>query len=315
MIGRRPRYVRCIEVTLVAVAAVAGIGCGESARSPARVPIVSTTDVHHFVAAAKRITPGDTTCTSLDEYLRTGTRGLVAYRSKFDVGRSDLCAALRDAPERYARLDSLLPGLDSSADAIRVLFARYQKLSPGAVMPDVYFVVGNGIAGGTTTHGSAPVILVGTELLHSTSGVPGTVAHELAHTQQHYPLWRSLTGGPHFFRATLLRQSLVEGTADVVAQILTGKPKRSSYGEMHEAQLWSQFQRDMHKRDYAGWLYNGGDQHSPDGRPVDLGYWIGYRIAKAYYDRSADKTRALREMLSIQDFDAFLKASGYRGGA
>jgi hypothetical protein len=46
-----------------------------------------------------------------------------------------------------------------------------------------------------------------------------------------------------------------------------------------------------------------------------MGYWVGYRIARAYYDRAADKRRALNEILTIRDFDAFLAASGYAGGA
>lgn len=64
----------------------------------------------------------------------------------------------------------------------------------------------------------------------------------------------------------------------------------------------------MHGTDYAGWLYDGSQ--SPEGRPADLGYWMGYRIARGYYRRAADKAQAIRDMLRIRDFDAFLEASG-----
>ena len=37
--------------------------------------------------------------------------------------------------------------------------------------------------------------------------------------QQHYPFWGSLTGGPRFLRATVLRQSIVEGSADFIAEV------------------------------------------------------------------------------------------------
>ena len=50
--------------------------------------------------------------------------------------------------------------------------------------------------------------------------------------------------------------------------------------------------------------------HRPEGRPADLGYWMGYRIARGYYRRAADKAQAIRDMLRIRDFDAFLEASG-----
>ena len=151
--------------------------------------------------------------------------------------------------------------------------------------------------------------------MRSAAGLPWTVAHELAHTQQRYPRWGMLTGGPSFLRATVLRQSLTEGIADVVAEVLTGEPKRNAYGEAHEAALWTEFQRDMHSHDYGVWLYNGRNRPAGSDRPGDLGYWMGYRIAKAYYDRIPDKSRAMRDLLTIQDFDVFLQSSGYRGGA
>ena len=35
-----------------------------------------------------------------------------------------------------------------------------------------------------------------------------------------------------------------------------------------------------------------------DGRPNDLGYFIGYRIAQAYYQRAADKAQAVRDIIT-----------------
>ena len=42
-----------------------------------------------------------------------------------------------------------------------------------------------------------------------------------------------------------------------------------------------------------------------------MGYWLGYRIAQAYYHQTPDKTAALRALLQVTDFKALLKASGY----
>jgi hypothetical protein len=256
--------------------------------------------------------PSDSTCIALDAYLQSESAGLAAYRHKFDIGRPELCAAMHQNPERYARLALLAPVLDSAVVRIGEIFARAREIVPGARAPDVYVVVGNGIAGGTTTRGAAPMILIGAELLDDAHGVPATAAHELAHTLQRYP-FRGVSSGPRFLQTTVLYQSLVEGTADLVAELLTGKPKRNEYGEAHEAELWREFQRDMHSRDHDAWLYNGRSQKD-SGRPSDLGYWMGYRIAKAYYDRSTDKVAAVHELLTTHDFDALLLASGYNGG-
>jgi hypothetical protein len=46
-------------------------------------------------------------------------------------------------------------------------------------------------------------------------------------------------------------------------------------------------------------------------RPGDLGYFIGYRIAQAYYNKQTDKAAAVRAIIEVFDADAFLAASGY----
>jgi hypothetical protein len=46
-------------------------------------------------------------------------------------------------------------------------------------------------------------------------------------------------------------------------------------------------------------------------RPKDLGYYMGYRIAQAYYDSASDKREAIRDILAIRDAHEFLKKSGY----
>ena len=286
--------------------------CRSSANS-ADVESISTTDVHHFVTAFASWTPKDTACRALEPYWRTATRGLRSYANKFDVADADLCRRIRQTPARYARLATLLPSLDSAAAEIRGIYAKFDTLHPLTNHPAVYFVVGNGISGGSTTRGRHPVILIGTELLDSARGVPRIVAHELVHTQQDYPFMGSLTGGPTFLRGSLLRHSITEGSADFIASLLLGRPFTNTWAESHEDSLWAEFQRDAHSRDYRRWLYNGWNRKALGDRPPDLGYWMGYRITQAYYDRARDKRQAITDILSIRDFDDFLKASGYRG--
>jgi hypothetical protein len=102
----------------------------------------------------------------------------------------------------------------------------------------------------------------------------------------------------------------MEGSANLIAELVTGTPYRNRYAESHEAELWAEFTREMHGKDYSRWLWNGGDPRRGD-RPADLGYWIGYRITNAYYERAADKARAVHDILTIRDFDRFLSESGY----
>jgi uncharacterized protein YjaZ len=79
------------------------------------------------------------------------------------------------------------------------------------------------------------------------------------------------------------------------------------YANPKEKELWEEFSKRMNKKDYKGWLYGNS---TPD-RPQDLGYWMGYQITKAYFDRMADKKQAVYDMLHIRDANRFLEASGY----
>lgn len=225
----------------------------------------------------------------------------------------ELCHALKNHSARYEHIAAMLPALDNSAGQLGRIFALFRALDPHARMPDTYFVVGNGISAGTTTKGRRAKILVGVELLHSVNGVPWTLSHELAHSQQDYPVWGSLTGGPEFLRATVLRQAIVEGSADLIAEVMTGVPKRNAYAESHEAEIWREFQREMNTRDYRRWFYNGLDSTARGNWPVDLGYWVGYRITRAFYASRTDKPGALHDILTIRDFHEFLARSGYDG--
>jgi hypothetical protein len=64
-------------------------------------------------------------------------------------------------------------------------------------------------------------------------------------------------------------------------------------------------------RSCSRWLYTGGDITSASSRPADLGYYAGFRITQAYYERQGDRRRASRDILTIAAFPQFLAASGY----
>ena len=46
-------------------------------------------------------------------------------------------------------------------------------------------------------------------------------------------------------------------------------------------------------------------------RPADLGYFIGYRIAQAYFEQASDRPSALQVLLRGRDAEAILRESGY----
>lgn len=133
--------------------------------------------------------------------------------------------------------------------------------------------------------------------------LPHIVAHEIIHTQQ-----PPLTG-----RKTLLAATRQEGGADFLSELISGRHiinPAYAYGDAHRAALWAAFAKAMDSTNTSGWLFQG--EKTPPGVPADLGYWMGYRITKAYYDRATDKAAAVRAILHASDDPhAFLTASGY----
>jgi uncharacterized protein YjaZ len=76
-----------------------------------------------------------------------------------------------------------------------------------------------------------------------------------------------------------------------------------------EKEIETAFVADVGKKDLSKWLYNS----TPE-KPADLGYWVGYRIVKSYYQRASDKHQAIREILQMTDPKAFLAKSGWYPG-
>jgi uncharacterized protein YjaZ len=120
---------------------------------------------------------------------------------------------------------------------------------------------------------------------------------------------QALGDDPH---PTVLQASLIEGIAEFTGELISGDVAYSQLRKQvsgRELQVETDFAADEDKTDLSKWIYNG----TPD-KPGDLGYWVGYRIAKAYYQHAPDKRRALREILQMTDPKAFLAKSGWFPG-
>jgi hypothetical protein len=109
---------------------------------------------------------------------------------------------------------------------------------------------------------------------------------------------------------TLLAQAFTEGSADFVGEMISGAHINGTahrYGLPREREWWAEFRERTTGTDYAGRMYG----KPPGERPADPGYFIGYRIAQAYYRNAADKGVAIREILRAADVPAILARSGY----
>jgi uncharacterized protein YjaZ len=131
------------------------------------------------------------------------------------------------------------------------------------------------------------------------------IAHEYAHVQQVH----SLVDDDH---PTVLELSLIEGAAEFVAELTSGGVAYSNFKSStvgHEREIETAFVADEDKTDLSSWLDNSTAE-----KPGDLGYWVGFRIVKAYYQHAPDKQRAVHEILGMTEPKALLAASGWYPG-
>jgi uncharacterized protein YjaZ len=88
----------------------------------------------------------------------------------------------------------------------------------------------------------------------------------------------------------------------------TANEQLQAWTKGREKEIEARFRADMDKSDLSGWLYNGMGSAE---KPGDLGYWVGYRIAKAFYNRRPDKRIAVARLLEEPDPKVLLRESGW----
>ena len=233
----------------------------------------------------------------LRDYLLPGTPGLRDFVPGRIMSAADLALRVQRRRAQYDSARSATLRVAEAAPSIRKAYRALKAIYPEAVFPDVYFVIGRFNSGGTASNNG---LLIGAEMYRDPARLPAIVAHELIHFQQE----------PLVVKASLLTQSFREGAGDFVGELIAGEQINNAahaYGLAHERELWEEFRSRMHETSTTGWLYG----NPPGERPADLGYFMGYQIAKAYYDRATDKTAALREIIRGENPNAILERSKY----
>ena len=243
----------------------------------------------------------------------------------------ELVRVLTQYPRFYAYARAATLSVDTNSaitSGIRRGLTKLIELYPEARFPNIYFLIGTTSTGGTTARSG---MLIGTEQvtigpdtpldelsawaqsLKQSYGGPGSlvrlVVHEAVHTLQ--------KPTPAGQTDNLLRHALGEGIADFLAELAVGpgaaNTPKQIYGRAHEHEVWVDFQDEMQGGDSTirTWMYNGRLPAGQNHGATDIGYWVGYRIAGAYYARATDKRAAVRELLTLSDPERLLRESGY----
>lgn len=246
-------------------------------------------------------------------YLAGASPGLIEFMRMRRITPERLAKALRDKPDVFqaargcaAKLGAIRPRLVAATDRLAALY-------PQAKFPPITIAIGRATTAGTA---NAKGLYIGLESLCMAKFIEAddedrfvhVIAHEYVHVQQ--PLAQVEDRDE-----TVLHAALGEGAAEFVAEQMTGSvayPLLHQWAKGREMELETAFlaEKDGRALD-SRWLYN---QRGTDGWPGDLGYWVGYRIVKSYYDRAPDKAAAIKAIIEMTDPAAFLAKSGWTPG-
>jgi hypothetical protein len=274
-------------------------------------PAIHTEDVDLFYKVYDAADGRPTAEQLQRDYLDAGSDGLHHLAKLRNVTGERIAQTLAQRPQIYTKAKECLAVLPRVRERLQIAFRELARLYPQARFPPVTIAVGRGkpVAVGSPVTG----IQVGLEALCATEWLNPNVedrfvymmAHEYAHVQQVPDL-------VDLEKLTVIEGSLMEGAAELVAEVIAGHTGYWHFKELtkgREKEIETAWVADQDKRDVKDWFYNGTAE-----KPGDLGYWVGYRIAKAYYQRASDKRAALRDILEMTDPKAFLAKSGWYPG-
>lgn len=329
--GRTARLARRIGRMLPALVLALAPATHAADTTPAGVdPLlarVETGDAHRFAELFAR-THGHPDAAQLQrDYLAHAGLGVQVFTPDRIVDAANLAGAVAKDPAKYQHaIDVCLPAADRASDNVRAIYLAYLGLFPQARLPRIFVVFGAGNSAGTAVPGAQVIGLEQacrgvTDPAAFLDSIRHLAAHETAHALQ--PDLAENDPARH----DLLVWALREGGADFFGALVTGSDPSgagNAWAMQREAALFAQFLQDratakkhwqangdpdpIGAKAATRWFWNGA---GPDGRPADLGYWIGQRIVSAYYRRQPDKRAAIRAILEMRDPDAILRQSGY----
>lgn len=274
--------------------------------------VVHTADVDLFYRVYDAA-DGQPTAEQLQrDYLDAGSDGLHTLARLRKVTGDRIAAKLADNPALYEDARRCAAALPPARARLEAALLELGRLYPEARFPPVTVAISRGKPVAVAAPDTG--IQMGLEALCAVDWlnpdledrIVYVLAHEYVHVQQVNAAAITDKESP-----TVLELSLVEGIGEFVGELIAGDVAfvHTVDAAGREREIETRFAADLDKTDLSDWLYNGTLE-----TPGDIGYWVGYRIAKAYYRNADDKDAALRGMLEMSDAKAFLARSGWHPG-
>jgi len=274
-------------------------------------PVIQIDDVERFYRVYDAAGGHPTADQLQHDYIDPGSDGLHQFAKLRNISGSTMANSLAKQAEIYSGAKRCMVVLPRARQRLQAALQRLVSLYPEARLPPVTIAVGRGKPVGVGSPVSG--VQIGLEALCATQWLNPDVeerfVHVIAHEYAHVQQVQALVDDEH---PTVLEGSLVEGAAEFTGEQISGEVAYSQFGAStkgHGKEIESAFASDEDKTDLSNWLNNGTVE-----KPGDLGYWVGYRIVKSYYQHAADMRRAFREILEMSDPKTILAKSGWYPG-
>jgi hypothetical protein len=308
---KRIREAAVIGTLTSAAMLVAACSAIATAPGPAAAPVIQIEDVERFYRVYDAAAGHPTADQLQHDYIDPGSDGLHEFAKLRNITGARIAETLANHPEIYTDAKRCMAVLPRARQRLKVALRELVRIYPEARLPPVTIAVGRGKPVGVGSPASG--VQIGLEALCATNwlnpNLEDRFVHVIAHEYVHVQQALALVDNEH---PTVLEGSLNEGTAEFVGELISGQVAYSHFRALtkgHEMEIERAFALDEEKTDLSNWLNNGTRE-----KPGDLGYWVGYRIVKSYYQHAADKRRAIREILERTDSTAFLAKSGWYPG-
>ena len=300
------------------LAAIALVSSSASAiavpAQPAGAPVIETSDVARFYKVYESA-DGHPTATELQrDYIDAGSPGLRHLSEIRNVTGDTMAKAIAAHPEIFSNAKRCMAVLPSVTTRVATALQTLRRLYPKAAFPPITIAVSRGKPVGVA---DSTGVMIGLEALCAVNYLGANLEDRFVHTITHeYTHVQQARQSPLFYndpKPTVLDGALIEGAADFTAALVSGETHfRSPYAPSDKSltkEIETRFVADEDKTDLSQWFDNGSLTD-----PEDLGYWVGYRIVKSYYDHAVDKRAALRNIIEIKDSKAFLRESAWYPG-
>jgi len=292
--------------------------------------IVQTLDIDHFWEAFDSLKTSKTHADSVHAfqtiYLDRATAGLLDFIRLRQLTAEEFVNAVARFPKFYNSVRLNTYKVHKAVPLVEEIVTKFKEIYPNFKPKKVCFAIGLVNTGGTV---SEDFLLIGAEVATSTSDIDlsefdnsayskmlasesdivlkikNIVAHEYVHTQQ------KTTPDKNAVDCNLLYKCLQEGFCDFIGELISGSQINivaHEYGNQHEKELWQAFKDELCNSSTKNWLYN---YSTVKGKPADLGYYIGYKIAEEYYKNAVDKMQAVTDIIEMDDPIRFLQLSKY----